>query len=101
MPAKDAAERSTLAQIAALERWLKEPNRAEALTAAREAAGDALTARLEREVDPDEVLDPAERARLVETARKLHFARLADASHKARRARRLADRLAALASDAA
>jgi hypothetical protein len=51
-------------------------------TAAGRAAADA---RFEREVDPDGVLDPAERARRAEHARKAHFTRLAYLSAKARR----------------
>jgi hypothetical protein len=43
--------------------------------------------RFEREVDPDGVLSPDERARRAEHARKAYFARLALASAKARRGR--------------
>ncbi len=45
-------------------------------------------ARFEREVDPDGVLPPEERARRAAHARKAYFARLALASAKARRAHR-------------
>lgn len=38
-------------------------------------------------VDPDRALDPDERARLVEEARRLHFAELGRKSGKARRDR--------------
>jgi hypothetical protein len=49
------------------------------------AAGrDAFMARFEREVDPDGVLDQAERARRAEHARKSYFAKLAYLSAKAR-----------------
>lgn len=44
----------------------------------------AFLDRFEREVDPDGVLPPAERARRAEHARKAYFARLALASAKAR-----------------
>ncbi len=44
-------------------------------------------ARFEREVDPDGVLPPEERARRAEHVRKAYFLRLALASAKARRAR--------------
>jgi hypothetical protein len=45
----------------------------------------AFDARFEREVDPDGVLTPVERAKRAEHARKLHFARMALASVKARK----------------
>jgi hypothetical protein len=48
----------------------------------------AFLARFEREVDPDGVLDPHERARRAEHARKAYFLRLALASAHARGARR-------------
>jgi hypothetical protein len=48
----------------------------------------AFLARFEREVDPDGVLDPRERARRAEHARKAYFLRLALASAHARGARR-------------
>jgi hypothetical protein len=47
-------------------------------------ARDEFMARFEREVDPDGLLYPAERARRAEHARKAYFARLALASVKAR-----------------
>ena len=40
--------------------------------------------RFEREVDPEGVLDPRERARRAEHAKKAYFIRLAAASSKAR-----------------
>src|SRR5215216_2409606 len=48
----------------------------------------AFLARFEREVDPDGVLDPQERARRAEHAKKAYFVRLALASRKARAAKR-------------
>ena len=48
----------------------------------------AFLARFEREVDPDGVLDPRERARRAGHARKAYFLRLALASAHARGARR-------------
>ena len=51
------------------------------------AAREAFESKFEREVDPDGVLAPAERARRAEMARKAHFARLAYLSAKARRQR--------------
>ena len=76
-------QRRLRAQIAAHARWANEDPTA---NAARGQAG--LTARFEREVDPDGTLDPAERARRVESARRAHFARLALASSRARAKRR-------------
>jgi len=40
-------------------------------------ARQAFLARFEQEVDPERVLDPAERARRAEHARKAYFARIA------------------------
>lgn len=48
----------------------------------------AFLARFEREVDPDGVLAPEERARRAEYARKAYFARLAYESARRRRQRR-------------
>ncbi len=48
------------------------------------AARKAFLSRFEREVDPDGVLDPQERARRAEHAKKAYFLRLAAASSKAR-----------------
>jgi len=47
----------------------------------------AFLARFDREVDPDGTLDPKERQRRAEHARRVYFARLQLASAKARRAR--------------
>src|SRR4051794_18116385 len=48
----------------------------------------AFLSRFEREVDPDGVLDAADRARRAEHAKKAYFLRLALASSKARAAKR-------------
>jgi hypothetical protein len=48
----------------------------------------AFLGRFEREVDPEGVLDPRERARRAQHARKAYFLRLALASAHARQARR-------------
>jgi len=48
----------------------------------------AFMSRFEREVDPEGVLEPAERARRAEHAKKAYFLRLALASRKARAAKR-------------
>ncbi len=47
----------------------------------------AFHARFEREVDPDGILDPDERARRADHARKAHFTRMQLSAAKARRAR--------------
>lgn len=44
----------------------------------------AFMSSFEREVDPDGILEPAERARRAEHARSAHFARLALARSRAR-----------------
>lgn len=77
------AQRKLRAQIAANTRWSREDP---APGAARGQAG--LLARFEREVDPDNTLPPAERARRVESAKKAHFARLALRSARVRGARK-------------
>ena len=58
---------------------------------ARETTTNARTAfltKFEQQADPDRVLPPAERQRRAEQLRSAHFARLALASARARRARR-------------
>ena len=52
------------------------------------AAREAFRSKFEREVDPGGVLDPDERTRRADMARKAHFARLAYLSAVARRRRR-------------
>src|SRR3954467_10340502 len=52
----------------------------------------AFLSRFEREVDPEGVLEPRERARRAEHARKAYFTRLALASAHARGIRRAAGR---------
>jgi len=71
------------ASIASHESWARTSDRSARTAPAR--AG--LLARFEREVDPDGVLPPEERARRAEHKRKAYYARLALASAKARRAR--------------
>jgi hypothetical protein len=51
----------------------------------------AFLSRFEREVDPDGILDPKERARRAEHAKKAYFIKLALASRKARAAKRRAN----------
>ncbi len=74
------SERSLIAQIGAHESWARTPDRS-ARTAPARAEFDR---RFEREVDPDGVLEPAERARRAAHARKAYFARLALKSAQAR-----------------
>ena len=75
------SERTLRARIAAHESWAKTPDRK-----ARTSAGTkAFLDKFELGVDPDGILEPAERARRAESKRKAHFARLALASAKARR----------------
>jgi hypothetical protein len=52
------------------------------------SARAAFLSRFEREVDPDGVLEPAERFRRAEHAKKAYFLRLALASRKARARKR-------------
>ena len=59
------------------------------------AGRQAFWDRFEREVDPNELLDPAERGRRADMARKAYFTRLALKSAQARRRRK--ERRAALA----
>lgn len=81
MPATDPSTRVLVAKIAAHERWAGTHDRTAATAAARKAFID----RFERTVDPEGVLDPAERAVRAEHARRAHFQRLALKSAQARR----------------
>jgi hypothetical protein len=67
-----ASERSTRARNAALTRWSRSDP-----VAGTQAARDAADRRFDDEVDPDRVLDPAERARRAKRARRVYFSRLA------------------------
>lgn len=75
------SERTLIARIAATERWSREPDRAAATAKARQAFRD----RFEKQVDPDGVLEPAERAQRAESARKAFYTRLALRSAQSRR----------------
>lgn len=79
MPATPA-ERALSARVAAHSKWSK-TDPVEGTAAARKAFAD----RFEKEVDPLRLLDPAERHRRAESARKAYFARLALLSAQARR----------------
>ena len=74
-------ERVLRAQIAANESWAKTPDRAARTAPARQA----LDEKFEREVDPNNELTPAERAKRAESKRKAHFQRMAFKSVQARR----------------
>ena len=76
------AERSMSARLAA--HTLHATRDSRELTA---PARKAFLSRFEREVDPDGKLEPKERARRAEHAKKAHMTRLALASAKARKAR--------------
>jgi hypothetical protein len=60
----------------------------ETSAAARAASESQLNQRLLTEIDPDNLLPDAERARRLEYARKAHFARLAMAAAQARAKKR-------------
>jgi len=77
------AEKSLRGRAASHASWARTPDRAARTAKARQAATD----RFERQVDPDGVLAPAERARRAASARKAYFATLALKSVQARRAR--------------
>ena len=78
------AERSLRGRTAVHTSWANTGDRR-----ARTRPGtEAFLKRFEREVDPDGVLDPAERARRAEAAKKAHMAALSLKASKANRARR-------------
>jgi hypothetical protein len=79
------AERSLRARLAAHTLHARRDSRQ---TTAIARAG--FLARFEREVDPDGVLDPSERRRRAEQARRAYFVRLSLAALEARRATRTA-----------
>lgn len=76
-------DRHLRAQIAAHTRWAYTPDR----TAATASARAAFLARFERLVDPDGVLEPAERHKRAENARRAHFASMSLKAAQARKAR--------------
>lgn len=75
------AERTLRARLAAHESWARTGDRSARTAAARAR----FLQRFEDEVDPGRTLDPEERARRAEHARKAYFARLALLSAQARR----------------
>lgn len=78
------AEASTRGRLGAHTRWAQETDR----SAATEPARAGFLAKFERQVDPDGVLDPRERAIRAEHARKAHMQRLSLRAAAARRAAR-------------
>ena len=74
-------DRSLIARLAAHESWANTADPSARTAPARRAMLD----RFDRQVDPDGVLAPAERARRAGHARKAYFARLALRSAQARR----------------
>jgi len=79
--AESQNERALRAKIGAHASWANTPDPAARTAPARKAALD----RFERQVDPDGLLIPVERARRAEHARKVYFAGLALKSAQARR----------------
>ena len=75
------AERSLRSRLAAHESWARTRDPAARTANARKAFRD----RFENEVDPDGILDPDERIRRAESARKAYFTRLALKSATSRR----------------
>lgn len=80
MAGTTAAERSLRGQIGALTLHAKGGTNTG-------PARRAFMSRWDAEVDPDGMLDPAERARRADFAKRAHFKRLALASAQARRRR--------------
>jgi hypothetical protein len=78
------SDRSLRARIAAHARWAAEADRAAATEPGRRAFQD----RFDRQVDPDGVLPPEERARRAAHARSAYFSSLALKSARSRRAQR-------------
>ena len=75
------AERALRSRAASHVRWSRERDR----TLATEPARKGLQARFEKQVDPDGLLDPIERAKRAESARKAYYADLTRKSIAARR----------------
>lgn len=86
MTAESPAERTLRARAAAHARWSQEPNR----EAATQPARAGLQAKFEQQVDPDGVLDPVERAKRADSARKAYYADLSRRSAAARRRKKVA-----------
>lgn len=87
-------ERSLRARMAAHQSWANTPDPSARTKPAREG----LLAKFEAEVDPEGTLDPAERRRRAEHARRAYMAGLSLKSAQARRLRAQADDLDAEAA---
>ena len=83
MAHSDPTRRSQIASLAAHTSWARTPHRAERMA----PANRAREARWEREVDPDGVMDPPDRAKAAEAARAAYYRRLSMAGVEARRAK--------------
>lgn len=81
MESTTLSERSLLARLASHSSWAKTEDRSARTEAARQAFRD----RFEQQVDPEGTLDPDERARRAENARKAFYTRLALKSVRSRR----------------
>ena len=79
-PSSDRAKRGLQARMAAHALHAKVSDPAAHTAPARQV----FLSRFEREVDPEGVLEPRERARRAEHAKKAYFLKLAQASSKAR-----------------
>lgn len=82
MPEVPPSERALHARVAALTRWSQNDP-----VAGTAPARQAFAGRFDRQVDPDGVLDPAERARRADRAKRAYFAALALKSAQTRRKR--------------
>lgn len=71
------SQRTQRARIAARARWSQQDG-----STGTQAARTAFLDRFERQVDPNGELDPAERARRAESAKREHFQRLAYRRHR-------------------
>jgi hypothetical protein len=80
VPTLTPEQRTQRARLAALTRWSRNDP-----VAGTERARRTFLERFENEVDPDRVLDPVERARRADCAKRAYFARLALKSSLARR----------------
>lgn len=89
------SDRALIARIAAHTSWANTTDPSARTAPGRAAAHAAMLTRFEREVDPDSVLTPAERARRAEHAKKAYFSRLALRSAQSRRRAKEARRAAA------
>lgn len=75
-----SSDRQVIGAIGAYESWARTTDRTARTAPARKAFLD----RFEREVDPDRTLDPLERARRAESAKRAYFLRLSRSSVRAR-----------------